>query len=324
MNKIIPRFSIIIPVYNVEKYISECVDSVLNQHFDDCEVILVDDGSEDRSGCICDDYAAEYENIYAFHKKNGGLSSARNYGIDKAKGEYLVFIDSDDYWNENTFLHNVSDILSGNSDMILFGYGELKDNVFVPKIDFPDLSFNKIYDLQYVVTNSLVTSSACTKIVKREIVTSNNIYFRYGVTSEDIEWTAKLLTCCKSYSVYAKPVYVYRQRDTSITHSIEPKAVYCLFENIKYTVDIFQQCNFDNKEPLYNYAAYQYITLLNLYVRFITDDKPFKLELKKLKWLLFYHQNKKVKTVYLFNKVFGFDVMLKILRMFLLIKKNGR
>ena len=96
-----PLFSIIVPVYKAEKYISECVDSVLAQTFEDFELILADDGSPDRCHEICDEYAKKDSRIKVIHKNNGGASSARNSGIDAACGEYIIFLDSDDYWEGN-------------------------------------------------------------------------------------------------------------------------------------------------------------------------------------------------------------------------------
>ena len=97
MNENKPFFSVIVPVYNVEKYLHRCVDSILAQSYSDFEVLLVDDGSMDKSGTICDDYALKDNRIRVFHQANAGVSAARNKGIDEAKGEYVVFVDSDDY-----------------------------------------------------------------------------------------------------------------------------------------------------------------------------------------------------------------------------------
>ena len=93
--------SIIVPVFNVENYLKECVDSILRQDYADIEILLIDDGSTDNSGKLCDEYAQNYSAITAYHKQNGGLSSARNYGMYKAKGEYYCFIDSDDYISDD-------------------------------------------------------------------------------------------------------------------------------------------------------------------------------------------------------------------------------
>ena len=104
-----PLFSIIVPVYKAEKYINECVDSVLAQTFEDFELILADDGSPDRCPEICDEYAKKDSRIKVIHKENGGASSARNSGIEAACGEYVIFLDSDDYWEENYTLQRLTE-----------------------------------------------------------------------------------------------------------------------------------------------------------------------------------------------------------------------
>lgn len=98
------KFSVIIPIYKVEQYLEECVDSVLRQNYSNYEIILVDDGSPDSCPIICDKYAEEFDHIKVIHKKNGGLSDARNVGLDISTGEYVIFLDSDDYWEEKDFL----------------------------------------------------------------------------------------------------------------------------------------------------------------------------------------------------------------------------
>ena len=100
-------FSIVIPIYNVEKYLKECIDSFLNQDFDDYEIILVNDGSNDKSGEICDQYALQYPFIHAIHQENGGQAKARNVGTVKACGDYVVYIDSDDYIRGSHFLSSL-------------------------------------------------------------------------------------------------------------------------------------------------------------------------------------------------------------------------
>lgn len=121
-----PKISIIVPVYNVEKYLRCCIDSILNQSFTDFELLLIDDGSKDRSGAICDEYAAKDSRIRVFHKENGGVSSARNLGLDNAKGEWVAFVDADDSVKEdffkNLFMHTDVGI-----DLVIGGYQEFGD-----------------------------------------------------------------------------------------------------------------------------------------------------------------------------------------------------
>lgn len=118
-----PKVSVIVPIYNVEKFLSRCIDSILAQTFTDFELLLVDDGSRDRSGEICDEYAAKDARIKVFHKQNGGVSSARNLGIDKAQGEWVYFVDSDD-WIESDTLSIVQSVDLRKIGIIKFGYYE--------------------------------------------------------------------------------------------------------------------------------------------------------------------------------------------------------
>ena len=120
-----PAISVIVPVYNTEKYLDECIQSILNQSFTNFELLLIDDGSTDRSGAICDQYAAKDERVRVFHKENGGVSSARNVGLDEAKGEWIAFVDSDDY-----LLSNALDLITDleNEDFVICSYQRFIEN----------------------------------------------------------------------------------------------------------------------------------------------------------------------------------------------------
>lgn len=115
-----PKISVIVPVYNAEKYLHRCIDSILNQTFPDFELLLIDDGSKDQSGEICDEYAKKDSRVKVFHKENGGVSSARNVGIDNAVGEYICFCDSDD-WVEKTWLLSFFERMCDN-DMLITSF----------------------------------------------------------------------------------------------------------------------------------------------------------------------------------------------------------
>lgn len=131
-----PKISVIVPVYNVEKYLRRCVDSILAQTFTDFELLLIDDGSKDKSGEICDEYAKTDNRVKVFHKENGGVSSARNLGLDNAKGEWICFCDADD-WVLSEWLQAFSLLILGNEDIIFSGYisiyNEIKNKVFIEK-----------------------------------------------------------------------------------------------------------------------------------------------------------------------------------------------
>lgn len=123
-----PKVSVIIPVYNAEKYLRKCLDSVLAQSFADFEVLLINDGSTDGSGKICDDYAQKDARVKVFHKENGGVSSARNLGLDNATGDWIVFVDSDDYVEKNYF-EVINNNLSQEIDVLVFSYWKIVDEL---------------------------------------------------------------------------------------------------------------------------------------------------------------------------------------------------
>ena len=132
------QFSIILPVYNVKNYLQECVDSVLCQSFSDYEIILVDDGSQDGSSELCDKLAIEHDCIRVIHKENGGAADCRNVGLRHAKGEYIVFIDSDDFITDESFLEQINLQLTQPVDMVLYKYRKYDDN----SSKFSDCSFS--------------------------------------------------------------------------------------------------------------------------------------------------------------------------------------
>jgi glycosyltransferase len=232
-------FSIIIPVYNVEKYLNQCIDSVLAQEFTDYEVILVDDGSTDGSSAICDEYVQKYNQIKVIHKTNGGLSDARNFGIKEAQGDYLIFLDSDDFWNGATILYEINKIIKKeNPDLIITGYtlyfSEHNKKLSTDFSLVKELTTDFIKDSYYLVNNNIYEFLACNKIVKRNIIINNNIFFPKGKFSEDMPWNYKLVDYIKRYALYRSNFYYYRQnREGQITRSIKIKNV----EDIKSVVD---------------------------------------------------------------------------------------
>lgn len=162
-----PLFSIIVPVYNTEQYLNRCFDSILNQKFSDFELILVDDGSTDNSAKICDNYAELYNNIKVIHKKNGGVSSARNEGVYAANGEFLWFVDSDDYI-EPFSLEQLSDIITEvEADLYVFNNGIVKEK-FNGSLD----AFFKKYYFNYIIS-----FEPWNKIYRRDIILDNDIRF---------------------------------------------------------------------------------------------------------------------------------------------------
>ena len=214
--------TIVVPVYRVENYIRRCIDSVLCQINSSIEIILVDDGSPDNSGKICDDYASKYECIQVIHKTNGGLSSARNAGINEARGEYILFLDSDDWLFEGCLNQFLEIIQNYDADLIV---GKAK------VIDDQGNTFDK---LNYTIRKGLYSSeeyisllnkrksySACAPftLCRTELIRKKNIRFLEGVVQEDELWTPTILL--NAETVFFSDVYFYYNfvRNDSITHS---------------------------------------------------------------------------------------------------------
>ena len=317
-------FSVIVPIYKVEKYLNKCIDSILKQTFQDFELILVDDGSPDKCGEICDYYSKNDSRVIVIHQKNSGLSAARNAGIKCASGEYVIFLDGDDYWSPANGLEQV---LNANlkTDVIIFGmslYYEGKNKYF---LDWPseettdcinDLPKERM--LECLLTHGYYTSSACNKLVKRSLLEHKNFRFKEHVTSEDIEWSAQLLLNAKSFSISSVPLYVYRQRKGSISKEIKLKNIVDLRNNIESCVLLSNNSPF-NKDFLFiywNYMAYQYGTFL-LSCAFVNKQNRHQVnailnDMKQYVWLLKYHLNKKVYLLWKVNSYFGYKTLCKI------------
>lgn len=207
-------FSIIIPIYKVQDYLVKCVDSVCNQTYRDIEIILVDDGSPDNCPMICDEYAKKDSRIKVIHKENGGLSDARNRGIDIAKGDYIIFVDSDDYI-ELDACEKFADYTGKDYD-ILIGDAIVEGGIC-------DLSH---IELDTVVSGALYYKAALlnhkTPIVawinayRREFLAKNNLRFKYGILHEDVEFTPRAFLAAQTVIYTKNFFYHYMIRDNSI------------------------------------------------------------------------------------------------------------
>ena len=175
-----PAISVIVPVYNVEKYLSQCIDSILSQTFTDFELLLIDDGTPDRSGEICDEYAEKDERIRVFHQKNGGLSVARNRGLMEAKGRHVTFVDSDDYVKPTYIEDLYRELPKGIDDggLIIEGLEKIYPDLSIAVVQVPEMeiSFFDYYLLVTELANKYVAYIAG-KLYNLEIIRSNNILF---------------------------------------------------------------------------------------------------------------------------------------------------
>lgn len=219
-----PTISIIVPVYNVENYLCQCIDSILAQSFTDFELLLIDDGSTDNSGDICDNYALKDSRIQVFHKINGGVSSARNLGLDNANGEWVVFVDPDDWLSENycetlvkycldtdiTFFSEVWHFSDGCKIIYSSGKGFAKDSM--------EQKEKLILHLLQNQTKHNYFGYTWNKIFRLKIIDANKIRFVEGLsTSEDEVFTLHFSLHANSMKVIYAPIYHYRVTQTGLT-----------------------------------------------------------------------------------------------------------
>ncbi|MES5404992.1 glycosyltransferase [Streptococcus infantarius] len=226
-----PVLSVIIPVYNVEKYLERCIESILIQTWKNYEIILIDDGSTDNSSKICDDYAEKYHHISVIHKKNGGLSEARNIGIQYAQGDYVFFLDSDD-WVLPTMFENLKDIIcTKKHDIIHFHlkFYNRESDVFEERQSGEE-EYSGIEALNQMLRQENISSYSTDKIYRTSLFLKNNIFFPVGAYYEDLGTIYKLFIVSKSVYYIDKVFYCYfLGNENSITKSWSEKKFQDMF-----------------------------------------------------------------------------------------------
>lgn len=222
----LPKVSVIVPIYKVENYLNRCVDSILNQTYKNIEVILVDDGSPDKCGEISDSYAINDSRVKSLHKENGGLSDARNYGMRYLTGEYVVFVDSDDWIKEEMIETLVGLAMDLKADIVQSGFYYvyetylLYDDRYYSE-DMLPIQLNKNELMREIVINERVKNFAWGKLYKTNLI--KDLYFEKGVLFEDVFWAHKVMDRVDKYVICHKPMYYYLQRNDSIVSTYTVK-----------------------------------------------------------------------------------------------------
>lgn len=308
------ELSIIVPVYNVENYLEKCLLSLVNQTLDndEYEVLVVNDGSPDNSQAIIDKFSAKYSNVISLWKENGGLSDARNYGLDRAKGRYVAFVDSDDYVDlrmyevmlekakEKDFDLVVCDFIEIYEDHRVNGTSRLKgdllgrEKVRQSMIDFYPSAWNKIY--------------------KRELF--DKIRFKRGVWFEDVECIYRLFPHINSVGVVHEAFYYYIQRAGSISKSTDPRIFHCV-DNWNGIIDYYKDNSYFNeyvKELEYSYVRYLYATFIKASLKYdkktykkamSTAQREVKAHFPEYRKNRYFYQSLKGLYCLLFNRLFG-------------------
>ncbi len=324
-----PLISVIVPVYNVEKYLKRCVDSVLTQNFRDIEVILSDDGSSDSCPAICDAYAAMDERVKVIHKENGGLSDARNAGIHASKGKYLLFLDSDDFWENSNSLEQISQKMQSNhpngkaNDIILYGCKDCDclTNLCTISRDGYDINYLENHSqedvLKYLISSGKFPGSAWIVAIRRELVLLKDIFFEKGIKSEDVDWLIHAFLCAESFSAVNDSFYIYlKGRSDSITGTANAKSVSDLMFIMKKWEKKLDSYGAGGKY-LKDFLAYHYCCALIIYSNLDKQEqKMLHPELKEHKHLLQGNVTKKVRVAACICNVLGIPLGSKVLSLY--------
>ena len=272
-----PKVSVLVPIYNVEKYLEKCINSLLSQTLEDIQIILVNDGSKDNSGTIAKKYAEKNKDkVIYVEKENGGLSDARNYGLKYATGDFVAFLDSDDYIEKNAYEEMYNKAIEENADYV--------------ECDFIWEYPNKAkIDKQYKYQNkkemlSFVRVVAWNKLIKRSLIIEHNLEFPKGLRYEDVEFTYKLIPYINKFAYVDKPFIHYVQREGSIAN-VQNERTAEIFTVLDEVIEFYKKNNIyeEYKEELeYNYARYLLCSSLKRMCKI--KDKKTRKELLQKTW----------------------------------------
>lgn len=257
--------SVIVPIYNAEKYLHRCIKRILAQDYTDYELLLIDDGSIDNSATICDEFAKYDNRIRVFHKENGGVSSARNWGLDKAIGEYIMFVDSDDYMLPGMLEVMLSTLESKKADLVICGTTETGGGYWRPIADV-NYSINQLKESFVSLLHTELLSPPWNKIYKKEIIGSNRFCedISFG---EDLLFNIQYLEKCENISLIKEsPFYHEKENENSLVVKFNRKRLLDI-EKVWVVVDRFSE----DKEGLYS----KYLRDLTVYVRQLLKTKQY-------------------------------------------------
>lgn len=271
------KVSVIVPIYNVESYIEECLISLINQKFDDYEIVLVNDGTKDDSIKVVKKYIEKYENIRLLNKENGGLSSARNYGLKYAKGEYICFVDSDDLVNENYLSNLYNRAKKENLDIGLGFHQKFWGDKRIEKINRKSLESKCVLTGIEVINEQLDNKDFFAEvwddIFNRRFLEENNLRFYEGIYHEDEEFTFRAILAAKRVGYIESYDYLYRQRENSI---MSPNNIDKRLIGLIKIVNSLQQLYVDNDNVKVKQLIYtRSINLMNTITAIIIEQEKY-------------------------------------------------
>ena len=314
--------SVIIAVYNAENYIKECLESIKNQTENDYEIILVDDASEDNSLALCKEFAKERKNVSVISISHSGAAAARNEGLRHAKGDYVLFLDSDDFILRDDFFEFLQAKSENGSEAIFFKYCDYFDDTKLLKycsFSYKNASGAKTYSekIQALVNDDAFYGMAWTKCIKRTFLLEHGIEFQEGLKGEDMDWNFKLVTSLSDVSFIDEPFIAYRRRADSASRKNTLK----LLADFVYIIKKWQKCvnSLEDevlKTALLGVLAKYYSNLLIIYTRVDdTKKKIFLPEIKALSPLLKYASSNRPKLVAKAYSAGGLKFTLSLLKL---------
>lgn len=256
------KVSVIVPVYNVENYLDKCVESLVNQTYKDLEIILVDDGSPDNCGAMCDEWAKKDSRIVVYHKENGGLSDARNYAIDRCKGSYISFVDSDDYVAEN-YIEFMYNLLQENKECQVAACDlcAVRNDVESPYSDFKGvIVFDRREAFERVLYHDLVDVAACAKLYKKDVF--DDIRYPVGRVYEDTYVFGDVLNKTDYFVFGGEPLYYYVQRDSSIVNGAFTEKRLQFIDSAEKLVSAAKECDPELEKAGIRRMSHAYLSVL--------------------------------------------------------------
>ena len=330
------KISIVIPVYNVQAYLRQCVQSVQGQTYRDLEIILVDDGSTDDSGHLCDVLKAEDPRIRVVHKSNGGLSDARNVGLQHATGEYIAFLDGDDVWLDKDGLRQmVASLEQKTTDILLFRCVDIYPQRQAQRREY-DIEYINTHTAQEVFRRLICTQafnmSACFQLIRRALLIENNVYFEKGLLSEDVDWSLRLWRYVRHVQATNIPMYGYQHRGGSITTSYSIRNLRSYDYIFRKFYDRYQQERMQNngKASAYwttalGYLAQMYVSCLYGYNQIArTDRKEAKQILRANVHLLKYSLSRKSDRALKCKQIIGLSLTIHLFALYGTLKRKLR
>ena len=271
------KFSIIVPIYQSENYLEKCLSSILNQTYSNYEVIMVNDGSKDHSDKIMNSFSKKDKRFLPFFKENGGLSDARNYGVKRANGDYLLFLDADDYLELNA-LEIISSHLKTSPDLLKYHFqyvinGEVKEGKLPPVIDLKGEDA-----LIYFIENQCDYEMAWLYAYKKDFFLKNHFEYSKGKTHEDFGLTPLIIKKADRVIAISDVLLNYVQRDGSIIHEVSPEKMKKRAYDMLYFYDKYHSFHFETKEKQIIWYSYLSNTMILWYQRL---PKEFKKEFGK-------------------------------------------